>query len=107
MTQTFAPDQLKFPAPDLVVEVLSPSTEAIDRGIKFEAYALHGVREYWLIDPEQEFIEQYALHGDTYELVIKARTGTISSAAVPGFEIPVRAIFDPAEQLAALRAILD
>jgi Uma2 family endonuclease len=49
--QTFTPDQVRFPAPDLVVEILSESTEAVDRGIKFEDYALHGVAEYWIIDP--------------------------------------------------------
>jgi Uma2 family endonuclease len=44
--QTFTLDQMKFPAPDFVVEVLSPSTEDIDRGIKFQDYAAHGVTEY-------------------------------------------------------------
>ncbi len=43
--------QSKFPAPDLIVEVLSESTEANDRGIKFEDYAAHGVVEYWIVDP--------------------------------------------------------
>ena len=39
------PDQTTFPPPDLIVEVLSESTEARDRGIKMEDYAAHGVRE--------------------------------------------------------------
>ncbi len=104
--QTFTPEQAKFPAPDFVVEVLSDSTEAIDRGVKFEDYALHGVREYWIVDPSQGSVEQYLLKGDTYELAVKVKTGTIQSVAVNGFEIPVRAIFDPAEQLTTLQAIL-
>ena len=104
--RTFTPDQTRFPAPDMVVEVLSESTEAIDRGIKFEDYALHGVAEYWLIDPDQETVEQYTLQGDSYELALKVRSGTIQSTAVQGFEIPVRAIFDPQEQLATLQALL-
>jgi len=102
----FAPDQMKFPAPDLAVEVLSDSTEAMDRGVKFEDYALHGVAEYWLVDPEQESIEQYLLRDEAYELAVKVKAGTIQSAVVPGFEIPVRAIFDPAEQFTALQALL-
>jgi Uma2 family endonuclease len=103
--QTFTPEQAKFPAPDFVVEVLSDSTEAIDRGVKLEDYALHGVREYWIVDPSEGSVEQYLLKGDAYELAVKAKTGTIQSVAVSGFEIPVRAIF-PAEQLTTLQAIL-
>lgn len=102
----FTPQQSKFPAPDLVVEVISESTEAVDRGIKFDDYAAHGVAEYWIVDPDAESIEQYLLHEGAYELAVKAKTGTITSVVVPGFEIPVRAVFDGTEQLAALQAIL-
>ena len=91
---TFHADQMRFPAPDLVVEVLSASTEAIDRGVKFEDYAAHGVSEYWLIDPDTETVEQYRLVDERYELAIKAQTGELRSFAVPDFMIPVRAIFD-------------
>ena len=105
--EPFQPDQMKFPAPDFVVEVLSPATEAIDRGIKFEDYAAHGVTEYWIIDPHQEHIEQYRLKDQEYELLVKVRTGIIQSVAVSGFDIPVRAIFDEDEQLATLQAILE
>ena len=103
---SFTPDQSKFPAPDLIVEVLSESTEAIDRGIKFDDYATHGVTEYWIVDPVVETIEQYLLQEGVYQLAVKVKTGTIASAVVMGFEIPVRAVFDGAEQLAALQAIL-
>lgn len=103
---SFTPAQSKFPAPDLAVEVLSESTVLIDRGIKFEDYAAHGVGEYWIVDPVAETIEQYLLHEGVYRLAVKVKTGTIASAVVPGFEIPVRAAFDGPEQLAALQAIL-
>ena len=102
----FTPSQSKFPAPDLIVEVLSESTEANDRGIKFEDYAAHGVAEYWIVDPVAETIEQYLLQEGVYRLAVKVKTGTIASAVVAGFEIPVRAVFDGTEQLAALQAIL-
>jgi Uma2 family endonuclease len=46
-------------APDLVIEVLSPSTAKRDRGVKFNVYERHGLREYWLIDLEAQFIEVY------------------------------------------------
>ncbi|MFC1463327.1 MAG: Uma2 family endonuclease [Candidatus Brachytrichaceae bacterium NZ_4S206] len=102
----FTGDQTRFPAPDLIVEVLSPSTEQIDRTIKFEDYAAHGVSEYWLVEPETETVEQYVLSQGRYELAMKSRTGMLASVAIPGFEIPVRAIFDKEENLKALRAIL-
>jgi Uma2 family endonuclease len=102
----FTPNQNKFPAPDLIMEVLSDSTEALDRGIKFEDYAAHGVAEYWIVDPVAETIEQNLLQEGVYRLAVKVKTGTIASTVVTGFEIPVRAVFDGAEQLAALQAIL-
>jgi Uma2 family endonuclease len=91
--QAFTLDQMKFPAPDLVAEVLSPSTEDIDRGIKFEDYAAHGVTEYWMVDPRQEFVEQYVLDNDQYDLLAKVRIGMVQSVVVTGFEVSVRAIF--------------
>src|SRR5206468_2365640 len=50
-----------FGAPDLVVELLSPSTESRDRREKLAVYARHGVREYWLVDPEKQRIEVFVL----------------------------------------------
>ncbi len=100
-TRTFTLDQMKFPAPDFIVEVLSPSTEANDRGIKFLDYAAHGVVEYWIIDPDQETVEQYVLEDQAYNLQIKSKTGDLQSVAVPGFEIPVHAIFEGTEKLSS------
>jgi Uma2 family endonuclease len=102
----FSPDQMKFPAPDFIAEVLSPSTEALDRGLKFEDYAAHGVREYWIIDPDAELVEQYVLGGDAYELRLKMNAGVLKSVAIEGFEVPVRAIFDEQENLATLSQLL-
>ncbi len=50
--------------PDLVVEVLSPSTEFNDRGHKFLTYQKYGVHEYWMVNPEAKFVEVYALNDD-------------------------------------------
>lgn len=44
-------------APDLVGEILSPSTAQYDRGYKRTLYGRHGVREYWLVDPEAQRVE--------------------------------------------------
>jgi Uma2 family endonuclease len=99
----FTSKQMKFPAPDFVAEVLSESTEAIDRGIKFDDYAAHGVGEYWIIDPAAEVVEQYVLSGDSYVLRLKMNSGVLRSEVVKGFEVPIRAIFDEQENLKAMR----
>lgn len=57
-----------YGAPDLVVEVLSPGTEARDRGAKKNLYEKHGVREYWLVEPETKTVEVYLLRGGKFEL---------------------------------------
>lgn len=106
---TFQPDQLRFPAPDFIAEVLSESTADNDRGVKFEDYAAHGVAEYWILDPEAQTVEQYLLDDETYKLAVKtdsASNATLKSAAIPGFAIPARAVFDPAERQRALRNLL-
>lgn len=104
--RTFQPDQMVFPAPDFVAEVLSPSTAAADRGVKFEDYAAHGVGEYWIIDPDSERVEQYLLEGDAYQLAFKADNGVVASRVVAGFAMPVRALFDEGENLAVLGRVL-
>lgn len=55
-------------APDLVVEVLSPSTAKNDRTYKKEAYERFGVPEYWLVSPGDKFIEVYRQENGKYTL---------------------------------------
>jgi Uma2 family endonuclease len=105
VSKKFTDDQMFFPAPDFIVEILSKSTEKRDRGIKFRDYALHGVGEYWIIDPKKQIVEQYILNGDKYELIKKTDTGIIRSLEVKNFEIPVEAIFDEQKNLKALLTI--
>jgi Uma2 family endonuclease len=96
-TQKFRPKQMFFPAPDFVIEVLSDSTEKRDRGIKFTDYALHGVKEYWLINTDTQTVEQYILHENKFEFFQKISSGNIKSFEIEGFEIPIKAIFDEEE----------
>ena len=104
--QSFTGEQMFFPPPDFVAEVLSPSTEGVDRSIKFGDYAAHGVKEYWIVDPDKEVLEQYLLSGTVFELAQKSTSGTVKSPVVEGFEVPVRAIFDNGENLRTLQSLL-
>lgn len=102
----FKRKQVQFPAPDLVVEVFSDSTAKHDRETKFQDYAAHGIEEYWIVNAENETVEQYFLQDERYELLLKAKDGTIKSVVLPKFKIPVRAIFDEAENLEALKKLI-
>ncbi len=93
-----------FPPPDLVVEVLSDSTAERDRGVKFEDYQRH-VPEYWIVDAEAEVVEQYVQRESGYVLKMKAINGELLCEAIPGLMLPVRAMFDEAESLEALKRI--
>jgi len=90
----FTLDQKLFPAPDLVVEVLSKSTAKVDRGIKFKDYAAHGVSEYWIVDTEEKSVEQYVLRDQIFELVIRSHNTDIFSDVVSGFVLKTAAIFE-------------
>ncbi len=115
IANSFTPRQAEFPIPDFVVEILSDATAERDRTIKFDDYAAHGITEYWIIDPDTETLEQYALApssesndagNGTYQLVMKSTNGVVKSIAVQGFDIPIRALFDGAENLATMRRLL-
>jgi len=90
----FTSDQALFPAPDFVVEILSDSTEKIDRGIKFIDYAAHGVSEYWIIDPAKKTIEKYLLQQGEYYLEVKlSAEGRLQSTVVDGFLVELGELF--------------
>ncbi|HEX8278745.1 MAG TPA: Uma2 family endonuclease, partial [Segetibacter sp.] len=90
----FAPDQALFPAPDFVIEILSDSTEKIDRGIKFIDYAAHGVFEYWIIDPVKKTAEKYLLQQGEYFLEVKlSAEGRLQSSIVEGFAVDLAVLF--------------
>ncbi len=106
-SKDFDRQKMQFPAPDFVVEVLSPSTEKHDRDTKFLDYAAHGVEEYWIVDPEAETVEQYILRGEAYELLLKSGDGNVQSVAVEHFTIPIRSIFDEQENLRVLSELIE
>lgn len=77
-------------APDLIVEILSPSNWIDDRRTKFRVYALAGVREYWIVDPDKRQIEVFALRGSDYEILGRFGPGEqAASEVLAGFQIGV------------------
>lgn len=106
----FDDDTMLHPAPDLVVEILSKSTAKRDRGVKFEDYAAHGVREYWLVDPIRQTVEQFRLDEEfmAFDAVGNYHlTDTLTALTLPGFSIPVRAIFEQDANAETLRTLLN
>ena len=79
-----------FGAPDYVVKVLSPSTRKKDLGIKFTKYEHAGVREYWIIDPEQEKVLVYDFSKEVYPVIYsftdKIPVGIFNGRCVIDFE---------------------
>jgi WD40 repeat protein len=102
----FQRGQLKFPPPDFIAEVLSPTTEKVDRGVKFEDYAANGVGEHWLIEPRLDQVEQYLLidgplrnPGD-----FGSATSAVPSSMVSMFQCHVRYVAWSADHKRALSA---
>ena len=77
-------------APDLLVEVLSPSNPAHDRSLKYELYAEAGVLEYWIVDPRQRTVEIHLLRDGAYELAGQWGVGEVArSELLDGFAVSV------------------
>ncbi|MBF0549683.1 MAG: Uma2 family endonuclease [Deltaproteobacteria bacterium] len=82
-------------APEFVVEILSPSTADKDRTIKLALYENRGVKEYWIIDPEDNTVTVHLLGPDCHydAPAIHAGQGDIKVATLPGLEIDLDAVF--------------
>jgi len=81
-------------APDLVMEILSPSNWLYDRREKKQVYQEGGVSEYWIVDPRARTVEVYQLEGGSYLLVGQYGSGEAAqSSGISGFEVPVDEVF--------------
>ena len=85
--------------PDLVVEILSPSTAARDRGIKLERYRLFGVPEYWVVDPDARTVEVWRLAENPRDPCVIGAADTLRWTPVSGgvtLQVPVAELLGPA-----------
>ena len=81
-------------APDMVVEVLSPSTAYYDLRKKKEVYERAGVKEYWIVDPEMEEVEVYTNEGGSFRIFSRAKKeGKVRSSLIKGLEIGLEDLF--------------
>jgi Uma2 family endonuclease len=81
-------------APDLVIEILSPTTAKRDRTTKKTLYARHGVAEYWLADPDTKTIEVLKLTARGYRRAgIYTKKEILLSPLLPGLAISLRKVF--------------
>jgi Uma2 family endonuclease len=82
-------------APDLAVEVLSPSTAGHDRATKLPIFAESRVPEVWFIDPKAKTVEVLTLQGAKY-LVDATYAGhhVLASSLFPGWQLPLDELFD-------------
>ena len=82
-------------APDLVVEIVSPWTSKRDLKDKFELYERHGVREYWLVFPDGEYLHRYLIveGGRFGSAEILVKTGILRCSVLEGLTIEVAELF--------------
>jgi Uma2 family endonuclease len=80
-------------APDLIVEILSPSTSRYDRLVKFRKYQEAGVKEYWIIDPEDNTIQVHILENGRYVTYMYNDEDLITVSVLPGLQINAAEIF--------------
>ncbi|GHU72543.1 hypothetical protein FACS189450_10550 [Spirochaetia bacterium] len=81
-------------APDLVIEILSPSTARHDRLVKFRKYQQAGVREYWIVDPDMKTVQACVLKNGWYQVTMYDDTDTVPVTVLQGCEIHLAEVFE-------------
>lgn len=78
--------------PDLIVEIVSRGSARRDRGRKKDRYELHGVPEYWVVDPRANFVDQHILDGGRYRHAGRF-TDAVDLHILPGVRIDLRPVW--------------
>ena len=80
--------------PDLLVEILSPTTSLRDRREKFALYERFGVPEYWIVDPEKNAVQVFRLSGGRYAEALEFGLGDrLETPLLPGLSILLSEVF--------------
>ena len=80
-------------APDMVIEILSPSTARMDKKLKYYKYQQAGVKEYWIVDPELNLLEVNILRDNRYTTMIYSETDNAPVHILEGCEINLADVF--------------
>jgi Uma2 family endonuclease len=80
-------------APDLVIEILSPSNTAIEMERKFLLYREAGIREYWIVDPKNNRVKVHCFQGGEILTGIYGSADTVPVAVLPGFSVALEQVF--------------
>ena len=80
-------------APDLIVEILSPSTAGRDRLVKMQLYQRVGVREYWLVDPDTKSVQVYIFEEGRNAGATYSGADNVPVHTLPGLEITLADVF--------------
>jgi Uma2 family endonuclease len=88
------PDQYVRFAPDLAIEIISPSTAHIDRGRKRDLLARYGLRECWLVDPGTRRVEVSVLGRRGYGTPTVIEQGSVDSPTISGFSVSLEWLFE-------------
>jgi len=81
-------------APDLVIEIISPSSSRRDRTIKFDKYREAGVREYWIVDPDTKIMAAHILKDGEYTTRAYTDTASVPVHALEGCTIDLSKVFE-------------
>lgn len=82
-------------APDLVIEILSPSTAVHDKKKKSQLYFEHGVKEYWIVDPDAKFVDIFIAGEQEWRWVgTFDQEDILNSALLPGLEVKLIEVFN-------------
>ena len=80
-------------APDMVIEILSPSTERLDKLIKFRKYQEYGVREYWIVDAANKMVHVHVLNNGIYFIKAYSEQDKINVHVLEGCVVDLSEVF--------------